>query len=147
MLLWGGRNVGVEAILWSSNYNDSSTNLPPPRPSSDVPSPKIAPLSHLLLPQQSPLVDCCLGRAAQRSRASCLPLYAHHHHIIIIIKALSSSSSSSIIVVNDITTVVILDIVVATSIEVLVDIVIDIVSVVILAVGLPFPSSLCCRFI
>ena len=146
LLLWGGQKVGVEAILWSSNSNDS-TDLPPPRPFSDVPSPKIAPLSRLLLPQQSPLVDCCLGQVAQRSRASCLSLYAHHHPIIIIIKALSSSSlSSSIIVVNDITTtVVILDIVVATSIKVLVDIVIDIISVVILAVGLPFLLSLCCR--
>jgi hypothetical protein len=80
----------------------------------------------------------------QCSRASCLSLYAHDHPILIIIKE-SSSSSSSINVVNDITAVVILDIVVATSIEVLVGIGVDIISVVILAVGLRFPSSLCCR--
>ena len=140
LLLWGGQKVGVEAILWSSNSNDS-TDLPPPRHFSDVPSPKIAPLSRLLLPQQSPLVDSCLGRVAQRSRASCLSLYAHHHPIIIIIKALSSSLSSTI-VINDITTVVILDIIVATSIKVLV----DIVSIIILAVRLPFPLSLCCHW-
>jgi hypothetical protein len=142
-MLWGGLKVGVEAILWGSNSNDSTDLPPPPRPFSDVPSPKIAPLFRLLLPQLSPLVDCCLGRVTQCSRASCLSLYAHHHPIIIIKEALSSSSSIN--VVNDITVVVILDIVVATSIEVLVGIVVDSISVVILAVGLTFPSSLCCR--
>jgi len=48
LLLWGGRKVGVEAIPWSYNV---STKSPRPSPLSVVPSPEIAPLSLLLLPQ------------------------------------------------------------------------------------------------
>ena len=45
-LLWGGRKVDFELIEWRSNVSTQSLPL---RPFSIVPSPKIVPLTRLLL--------------------------------------------------------------------------------------------------
>jgi hypothetical protein len=53
-------------------------------------SPQIAPLSCLILPKLSTLVDCCLGWMAQHLQAFCMLLATHRHHIV----AVPSSSSN-----------------------------------------------------
>jgi hypothetical protein len=76
--LWGGRKVDLESIEWRS----ISTQSIPPRLISEFLFPQIAPLSRLILPKLSTLVDCCLGWMAQHLQAFCMLLATHHHHIV-----------------------------------------------------------------
>ena len=89
-LHWGGQKVGLELIEWSLN---STTQLPPPRHFPVVPSPQNCPSLLSILPKLLTLVNCCLGWAAQRSRASYLRLGAHHDPIILV-RLLSLKTSS-----------------------------------------------------
>ncbi len=57
---------------------------------SEVLSPQISPLSCLLLPKLSTLVDCCLQWVAQHLQAFCMSLAAHRHHIVIVPSLLSN---------------------------------------------------------
>jgi hypothetical protein len=57
---------------------------------SEVLSPQITPLSHLLLPKLSTLVDCCLRWVAQHLQAFCKFLATHCHHIVVIPLSLSN---------------------------------------------------------
>jgi hypothetical protein len=86
LLLWGGRKVDLESIEWKS----ISTQSIPPRLISEFLSPLIAPLSRLILPKLSALVDCCLGWMALHLQAFCMLLATHRHHIV----AIPSSSSN-----------------------------------------------------
>ncbi len=76
----------MESIEWRS----ISTQSIPPRLISEFLSPQIAPLSRLILPKLSTLVDCCLGWMAQHLQAFCMSLATHRHHIV----AVPSSSSN-----------------------------------------------------
>ncbi len=67
-----------------------STQSIPPRLLSEVISPKIAPLSRLLLPELSTLVDCCLRWMAQHLQAICKLLATHRHHIVVVPLLLSN---------------------------------------------------------
>ncbi len=67
-----------------------STQSIPPRLLSEVLSPQIAPLSCLLLPKLSTLVDCCLRWVAQHLQAFCKLLATHHHHIVVVPLSLSN---------------------------------------------------------
>jgi hypothetical protein len=60
-----------------------STQSIPPQLISEVLSPQITPLYHLLLPKLSTLVDCCLGWVAQHLQAFCMLLGTHCHHIVV----------------------------------------------------------------
>ncbi len=79
-------------LIWNQLSGDQliSTQSIPPRPVSEVLSPQIAPLSCLLLPKLSTLVDWCLGWVAQHLQAFFMLLAAHCHHIVVI--PLSSSN-------------------------------------------------------
>ncbi len=61
-----------------------STQSIPPRLLSEVLFPQIAPLSRLLLPKLSTLVDCCLRWVVQHLQAFCKLLATHHHHIVVV---------------------------------------------------------------
>ncbi len=76
--LWGGQKVDLEPIEWRS----ISTQSIPPLLTSEFLSPQIAPLSHLIFPKLSTLVDCCLGWMAQHLQAFCISLATHCHHIV-----------------------------------------------------------------
>ncbi len=90
----------MEAISWSSNV---STKSPPPRPVYVFPSPKITPLSPLLLPKLS---HCCplmhpnpaprpsSSSSSLSSSSPCLRLHrqCHRRGVVFIVKASSSSS-------------------------------------------------------
>ncbi len=76
--------VGKRTIWnWLSGDQLISTQSIPPQLVSEVLSPQIAPLSCLLLPQLSTLVDCYLGWVAQHLQAFCM-LDAHRHHIVVV---------------------------------------------------------------
>jgi hypothetical protein len=79
--------VDLKSIEWRSIdlHSINSTSV-----WSEVLSPQIAPLSHLLLPKLSTLVDCCLQWVAQHLQAFCMLLAAHCHHIVVV----PSSSSN-----------------------------------------------------
>jgi hypothetical protein len=86
LLLWGGRKVDLELIVWRS----ISTQSIPPQLISEFLSPQIAPLSCLILPKLSTLVDFCFGWVAQHLQAFCMSLAAHRHHIVVIPSLLSN---------------------------------------------------------
>ncbi len=73
-------------LIWNQLSGDQliSTQSILPRLFSEVLSPQTAPLSCLLLPKLSTLVDCCLGWVVQHLQAFCMLLTAHHHHIVVI---------------------------------------------------------------
>ncbi len=76
--LWGGWKVDLESIEWRS----ISTQSIPPQLISEFLSPQLAPLSCLILPKLSTLVDCCLGWMLQHLQAFCMSLATHRHHIV-----------------------------------------------------------------
>ncbi len=84
--LWCGRKVDLESIEWRS----ISTQSIPPRLISEFLSPKIAHLSHLILPKLSTLVDCCLRWMAQHLQAFCMLLATHRHHIVAVPSSLTN---------------------------------------------------------
>ncbi len=67
-----------------------SNQSTPHRLFSEVLSPQIAPLSCLLLPKLSTLVDCCLGLVVQHLQAFCMLLATHCHHINVVPLSLSN---------------------------------------------------------
>jgi hypothetical protein len=85
--VWGGWKVDLKLIEWRSmdlhSINSTSAR-------SEVLSPQIAPLSCLLLPKLSTLVDCCLQWVAQHLYAFCMSLAAHRHHIVFVPLLLSN---------------------------------------------------------
>jgi hypothetical protein len=84
--LCGGRKVDSESIEGRS----ISTQSIPPRLISEFLSPQIAPLSRLILPKLSTLVDCCLGWMAQHLQPFCMWLATHRHHIVAVPPSLSN---------------------------------------------------------
>jgi hypothetical protein len=72
-----------------------STQSIPPRLLSEVLSPQIAPLSCLLLPKLSTLVDCCLRWVAQHLQAFCKSLATHCHHIVVVPSLLANCCPQS----------------------------------------------------
>jgi hypothetical protein len=84
--LWGRWKVDLKLIVWRS----ISTQSVPPRLISEFPSPQIAPLSHLILPKLSTLVDCCFGWMVQHLQAFCMSLATHLHHIAAVSSSLSN---------------------------------------------------------
>ncbi len=95
LLLWGGWNVDSELIEWRS----ISTQSIPPQLISEFLSPQIAPLSCLILPKLSTLVDCCLGWMVQHLQALCMLLATHCHHIVAV-PSLSSNQRCPIAVLK-----------------------------------------------
>ncbi len=79
-------------LIWNQLSGDQliSTQSIPPQLISGVLFPQIAPLSHLLLPKLSTLVDCCLGLEAQHLQAFCMLLATHCHHIVVVPLLLSN---------------------------------------------------------
>jgi hypothetical protein len=75
----------LESIEWRI-----STKSIPPRLISEFLSPQIAPLSRLILPKLSTLVDCCFGWMAQHLQAFCMSLAIHRHHIVAVPSSLSN---------------------------------------------------------
>ncbi len=67
-----------------------STQSIPPRLISEFLSPQIAPLSRLILPKLSTLVDCCLGWMAQHLQQICMWLATHRHHMVAVPSSLSN---------------------------------------------------------
>ncbi len=84
--LWGGQKVDLKLIVWRS----ISTQSIPPRLISEFLSPQIAPLTCLILPKLSTLVDCCFGWMAQNLQAFCMLLATHLHHIVAVPSLLSN---------------------------------------------------------
>jgi hypothetical protein len=84
--LWGGRKVDLESIVWRSISTQSIT----PRLISEFRSPQLTPLSRLILPKLSTLVDCCFGWMAQHLQAFCMSLATHLHHIVAVPSSLSN---------------------------------------------------------
>ena len=97
------------------------------------PSPQITPLSPVLLPKLSPLLDYCLGWAAQSSRASCLSLSTHQHPIIAIKSSTSKHRHGHHHIVDDVDAIIILDTAVVTSAVILITITFDNISIVIVS--------------
>ncbi len=93
--LWGGGKVDLESIVWRS----ISTQSIPPQLISEFLSPQIAPLSCLILPKLSTLVDCCFGWMAQHLQAFCMLLATHLHHIVAV-PSLSSNCRRPIAVLK-----------------------------------------------
>ena len=79
-------------LIWNQLSEDQliSTQSIPPRLFFEVLSPQIAPLSCLLLPKLSTLVDCCLRWVAQHLQAFCKLLAIHCHHIVVVPLSLSN---------------------------------------------------------
>ncbi len=73
-------------LIWNQLIGDQliSTQSIPSQLFSEVLSLQITPLSCLLLPKLSTLVDCCLGWVVQHLQAFCMLLAAHCHHIVVI---------------------------------------------------------------
>ncbi len=78
-------------LIWNwLSWDQLITQSIPPWFLFEVLSPQIGPLSHLLLPKLSTLVDCWLRWMAQHLQAFCMLLATHRYHIVVI--PLSSSN-------------------------------------------------------
>ncbi len=142
--IWGGWKVDLKSIEWRSIelHSINSTSA-----LSEVLSPQIAPLSCLLLPKLSTLVDCCLQWVVQHLQAFCMLLAAHRHHIVVVPSSssnrrrpiavlktpLSSTSTSSPSAAGIVTIAITVAVIAAVSVIAVIAVIVDAASTTLLS--------------